>query len=1037
MIPIQVELDGFMSYREAAVLNFEGAPLWMLCGRNGSGKSTVFDAMKWALFGTHRGGSQGAEALIHHDRDNLRVAFDFAVGSDVFRVQRTLSRAGRSSFQALKMGAEAAAIPETDSKTGLDRWVAIQIGLNEETFGAAISLQQGKSDALLSADNKTRHAMLTQIVDLAAFERLHELAEQRRKSLSAQSELLQRRLDATEKVDDAEISALSQQMKEVSGRVAIARAAWEENLGLQPQAATWEKLQAETDGLHTELATSRALLGDAETIARDAARLEELSEVLPALESAFGTRERLTKSRLEADKATQDATAARETAQLAQLEKTAREAALGAARDESTKQSATRDTASGRLVELSPALHDVEEWERIGQELGDLEEKLATFAPDLDAQLAQTQAQVETAREIAAALPALKRLKQAREAGQSAERALELARLEAQEHEAALEILKIERGEAELVLQETAANLEIAQRRQTEAQTRLAQATEARGRFESVENQPDCSYCGQPLTPAHREMERARLEGEIKRAQANLERANDELGRARDASEQARKRLLQSGEDLEIRLEAQRGAEEATRSAARERELQTQLALAAREELAPDFASRVEAPDYPSHGELTQLTKTVQNGAALHKTVEELRAQVSTRDALLAQREPSVRRMGQLRKRLGNKIENVHADYQNAAQSFENAQKALDELARQIEELNEELRAITARLSRARDAENEARIAAAAHGATEQELAQRLAQQRAALSPSWQSVFETLSAADLGEYASEKQRLEGSGATQKARQLEEARAQIEQLESRIEKIEREAQKVPEGARDGVLALQKREKELRAELERENAEISRLEREISALKTKRETRLQMEKEVREVERDARHHKLLAEALGRDALQRHLLQEAENQIVEAANDVLDRISSGTLRLELRSEDSEAAGTRRGAPRALDLVVFNTLSGEAPRPMPLSFLSGSQRFRVAVSLALGIGNYATQGARRVEAVIIDEGFGSLDKQGRHEMIDELHGLQSVLKRIILVSHQEEFFDSFSNRYLIEIQDGTSRASLRESEA
>jgi DNA repair exonuclease SbcCD ATPase subunit len=45
---------------------------------------------------------------------------------------------------------------------------------------------------------------------------------------------------------------------------------------------------------------------------------------------------------------------------------------------------------------------------------------------------------------------------------------------------------------------------------------------------------------------------------------------------------------------------------------------------------------------------------------------------------------------------------------------------------------------------------------------------------------------------------------------------------------------------------------------------------------------------------------------------------------------------------------------------------------------------------------------------------------------------MIEELHALKNVLSRIILVSHQEEFADAFPTRYVIGLEDGTSRASL-----
>jgi DNA repair protein SbcC/Rad50 len=92
-------------------------------------------------------------------------------------------------------------------------------------------------------------------------------------------------------------------------------------------------------------------------------------------------------------------------------------------------------------------------------------------------------------------------------------------------------------------------------------------------------------------------------------------------------------------------------------------------------------------------------------------------------------------------------------------------------------------------------------------------------------------------------------------------------------------------------------------------------------------------------------------------------------------------------------------------------------------------VAFLSGSQRFRVAVSLALGIGQYARGRRRPIEAVIIDEGFGCLDRFGRAEMIEQLGALRGRLARIILVSHQEEFTDAFSDGYRFEVVDGATR--------
>jgi DNA repair exonuclease SbcCD ATPase subunit len=136
------------------------------------------------------------------------------------------------------------------------------------------------------------------------------------------------------------------------------------------------------------------------------------------------------------------------------------------------------------------------------------------------------------------------------------------------------------------------------------------------------------------------------------------------------------------------------------------------------------------------------------------------------------------------------------------------------------------------------------------------------------------------------------------------------------------------------------------------------------------------------------------------------------------------VLDRLSGGQLYLRLRGEDSEEAGEK-----ALELEAYNRTAGEAP--IGAAFLSGSQRFRVAVSLALGIGQYASRQHRPIESVIIDEGFGCLDRQGRQVMVQELQNLRGQMRCILLVSHQEEFAEAFANGYRFELNNGTTQVT------
>ena len=125
-----------------------------------------------------------------------------------------------------------------------------------------------------------------------------------------------------------------------------------------------------------------------------------------------------------------------------------------------------------------------------------------------------------------------------------------------------------------------------------------------------------------------------------------------------------------------------------------------------------------------------------------------------------------------------------------------------------------------------------------------------------------------------------------------------------------------------------------------------------------------------------------------------------------------------------------EAERRGGGRGRRRhgkALELEAYNRQTGE--KPINVAFLSGSQKFRVAVSLALGIGQYASRQHRPIESVIIDEGFGCLDRHGRQVMIQELQNLRSQMRCILLVSHQEEFADAFSDGYHFELEGGATR--------
>src|SRR5436305_1868359 len=114
MIPQRVKLSGFLSYKDEQEVRFDESQLWMLSGTNGSGKSSIFDAVTFALFGHHRGGSQSATELINKESNTLAVEFDFTIDTQLYRIKRTVRRRAASvasTQQVLKHGPGSAAVP--------------------------------------------------------------------------------------------------------------------------------------------------------------------------------------------------------------------------------------------------------------------------------------------------------------------------------------------------------------------------------------------------------------------------------------------------------------------------------------------------------------------------------------------------------------------------------------------------------------------------------------------------------------------------------------------------------------------------------------------------------------------------------------------------------------------------------------------------------------------------------------------------------------------------------------------------------------
>lgn len=136
----------------------------------------------------------------------------------------------------------------------------------------------------------------------------------------------------------------------------------------------------------------------------------------------------------------------------------------------------------------------------------------------------------------------------------------------------------------------------------------------------------------------------------------------------------------------------------------------------------------------------------------------------------------------------------------------------------------------------------------------------------------------------------------------------------------------------------------------------------------------------------------------------SFERYLQIEYLEQIIQAANERLRNLSNGQFYL-IRSDRQEARGKQSG----LGLDVYDSYTGQT---RDVKTLSGGEKFNASLCLALGMADViqSFQGNVSIDTMFIDEGFGSLDEESLNKSIETLIDLQKSGRMIGVISHVQE---------------------------
>jgi exonuclease SbcC len=161
--------------------------------------------------------------------------------------------------------------------------------------------------------------------------------------------------------------------------------------------------------------------------------------------------------------------------------------------------------------------------------------------------------------------------------------------------------------------------------------------------------------------------------------------------------------------------------------------------------------------------------------------------------------------------------------------------------------------------------------------------------------------------------------------------------------------------------------------------------------------------------------------LREAFGKKGLQAMIIESAIPEVEVEANQLLNRMSDGRMSLRLETQREKVTG---GVAETLDIVISDELGSRA-----YELYSGGEAFRANLALRIAISKLlARRAGARLQTLIIDEGFGTQDTQGRQLLVEAINSIQGDFERILVITHIEELRDQFPARIeVVKTSDGS----------
>ena len=983
MIPQKLEMSNFLSYREKAELDFQGIQLACISGANGAGKSSVLDAITWALFGRSR--SRSDDDLVNRlaaiNDEAAEVRFTFILEGLTYRILRR-KRVGRAVILELQIAAGDDGWKTLSERKLRETQAQIErlLRMNYDTFTNASFLLQGKADQFTTHTANKRKEILAELLGVTVWERYREAAAERRKVEEGQAAIVEARLAGIQEELAAKEVRQEALAEAVTRRTAISqRLALQEKLlyqvrqtaaAVEQQKILVKNLAASVDRIKRNLSSSKESLEKRQLDKEQNAQILARQAQISADHAAWQTAESSVHAWQEKANRYNDLQQSMQPFKIAIAETRSRleqeheglETKSAQVRKEkeerpALEESIKKDTA--RLQEIEGQLAELTELQGTLQEAQGELQKLVGERKLGEQELSRLEKQEKRYQQAAKEKTAVLANRE--------QAAAQIAALEAQQ--------QVISGQQEQYLI-SKAELDTLYGRQQPLREEMGTLKERIENLESAKLDSECPTCGQPLSAGHRSAVLADLqqEGQQKGNQfrANKEQIGllEERVKTLKGSFQQKERLERDQQTNQQRLakaEARLGEIEQS-----EQEWQDggepQL-VALRLRLADDSAIKSQMD------RVQKLRTQLEPVAGLSDEQKKLQAELS--DARAALREMS-RQIDEWEAAGQEQLDNLRQQLSGKQFALE-ARESLAGLNKEIEGVGYDPAAHQEAI-----AQRDALAEAPAHF-------QALQQAQAAMGPLEDNIAElTLRISDQEQDLSEQEQ------------------QLESAESQLNKLIAGSIDLPE-TEDAVNLL--RDEEITAV-----RAVGVAQQKLDVLQDLQKQKDSLKQEKTAFSIRVKQLKFLEKSCSRQGVQALLIEHALPEIEERANQLIERLTGGDMRIYFDTQ--KKLKTKDAMAETLDIRIE-----DKDGVRPYDNYSGGEQFRVNFAIRLALSQLlARRAGARLQTLVIDEGFGSQDPQGRQRLVEAINAVHDEFACILVITHIAELRDAFSTRIEIE---------------